>query len=81
MNNFISWFILKIKILFENSVDLLIENDCLFQQRKEMETITVEALNKLDGDLKGKYYSLETMKPEENKKLIDDHFMFKNDDP
>ena len=45
-----------------------------------MEKVSVEALNSLEGDLKGKYYSLETMTPEENQQLIDDHFMFKNDD-
>ena len=45
-----------------------------------MEKVSVEALNSLEGELKGKYYSLETMTPEENQQLIDDHFMFKNDD-
>lgn len=45
-----------------------------------MEKISVDALNSLEGELKGKYYSLETMTPEENQQLIDDHFMFKNDD-
>jgi hypothetical protein len=45
-----------------------------------MEDMTRAALEKLPGDLAGKYYSLETMTPEENQQLIDDHFMFKNDD-
>ncbi|XP_062591518.1 taurocyamine kinase-like [Saccostrea cucullata] len=53
---------------------------CNAEQRKEMEKISVDALNTLGGELKGKYYSLETMTPEENQQLIDDHFMFKNDD-
>lgn len=50
------------------------------EQRKEMENKTIKALETLEGELKGKYYSLETMTPEENQQLIDDHFMFKNDD-
>jgi hypothetical protein len=45
-----------------------------------METMSVEALNSLGGELRGTYYSLETMTPEDNQQLIDDHFMFKNDD-
>ncbi|XP_060082029.1 arginine kinase Oct f 2-like [Ylistrum balloti] len=49
-------------------------------QRKAMEKMTVEALNTLEGELKGKYFSLETMNKEEEKQLIADHFLFKNDD-
>jgi len=45
-----------------------------------MEDITIKALKSLKGDLEGKYYSLETMSKEDEQKLIDDHFLFKNDD-
>ncbi|KAJ8315075.1 hypothetical protein KUTeg_007225 [Tegillarca granosa] len=50
------------------------------EQRKEMEEKTVNALKKLGGDLAGKYYSLESMTKDEEKQLVEDHFLFKNDD-
>lgn len=50
------------------------------EQRKEIETKIVTALSKFTGDLKGKYYSLETMTPQDKKNLIDDHFLFKEGD-
>ncbi|OWF37578.1 arginine kinase-like [Mizuhopecten yessoensis] len=50
------------------------------QQRVDMEKKTVAALATLEGDLKGKYFSLETMSKEEEDQLIADHFLFKNDD-
>merc|ERR1712032_775948 len=40
----------------------------------------VEACNQFEGDLAGKFYSLEGMKPEDQKKLIEDHFLFKEGD-
>ena len=49
-------------------------------QRKKMEEKTIAALETLDGDLAGKYFSLETMSKDEEKQLIADHFLFKNDD-
>ena len=51
-----------------------------FGQRKEIEQHVINACNKFDGDLKGKYYSLETMTPEDQKQLIADHFLFKKGD-
>uniref|UniRef100_A0A194AK72 Putative arginine kinase n=1 Tax=Pinctada fucata TaxID=50426 RepID=A0A194AK72_PINFU len=51
------------------------------EQRVEMEKITVEALNTLEGELKGKYTSLGSMTKEEEKQLVEDHFLFKDDDP
>ncbi|KAK3603321.1 hypothetical protein CHS0354_025927 [Potamilus streckersoni] len=50
------------------------------EQRKQMEKDTLEALNTLEGELAGKYYSLETMTKDEQKQLIEDHFLFKDDD-
>ena len=40
----------------------------------------MSALNEFTGDLKGKYYSLETMTDAERKQLIADHFLFKGGD-
>jgi len=49
---------------------------CSRGERRKIETILNGALDKLDGPLKGKYYSLETMTEAEQEKLIDDHFLF-----
>ena len=45
-----------------------------------MEKKTVDALNTLDGSLKGTYYPLQGMTKADEQKLIDDHFLFKNND-
>ena len=37
----------------------------------------VKACENFDADLKGKFYPLETMSPEDQKQLIEDHFLFK----
>jgi protein-arginine kinase len=50
------------------------------KNRAEIEAKVVEALNKFDGDLKGKYYSLESLSEKDKKQLIDDHFLFKEGD-
>merc|ERR1712151_1072426 len=49
-------------------------------QRAEIESLVVSALNEFTGELKGKYYSLETMTDSEKKQLIADHFLFKGGD-
>jgi creatine kinase/arginine kinase len=49
-------------------------------QRAEVESHIVSALNEFTGELKGKYYSLETMTESEKKQLIADHFLFKGGD-
>ena len=49
-------------------------------ERKEIEKLVVSALNEFDGELKGKYYSLESMTDAEKKSLIADHFLFKGGD-
>jgi len=51
------------------------------QDRLEMERLTVEALRTLRGDLAGKYIPLSNMTPAEEKQMIQDHFLFRNDDP
>jgi len=50
------------------------------EDRIAMEKKTVAALNTLDGELAGKYYPLTGMSKGDEQKLIDDHFLFKNDD-
>jgi len=49
-------------------------------QRAEIEKLVTSALTELTGDLKGKYFSLETMTDAEKKQLIADHFLFKGGD-
>jgi len=50
------------------------------EDRENMEKKTVEALNTLTGDLKGTYYPLLGMKPETQKQLTEDHFLFNDSD-
>ncbi|NWR87417.1 KCRB kinase, partial [Furnarius figulus] len=45
-------------------------------ERRAIEKLSVEALDSLDGDLKGKYYALRNMTDAEQQQLIDDHFLF-----
>ncbi|CAN0398240.1 creatine kinase M-type [Lampetra fluviatilis] len=49
---------------------------CSRGERRAVERLSVEALSKLDGDLKGKYYALKGMSDQEQQQLIDDHFLF-----
>ena len=51
------------------------------EQRKDIETKVVQALSSFEGDeLSGKYYALNSLKEEERKELIEDHFLFKEGD-
>ena len=50
------------------------------KDRKEVEKLVTSALGEFTGELKGKYYSLETMTDAEKKQLIADHFLFKGGD-
>lgn len=47
------------------------------EQRLEVMNKVVEACNTFEGDLKGKFYSLESLSEDERKQLIADHFLFK----
>jgi arginine kinase len=49
-------------------------------QRDEVMAKVVEACNTFKGDLKGKFYPLDGMSKEDQKKLIEDHFLFKEGD-
>lgn len=50
------------------------------EQRNQVENYVVTALNKFQGELKGKYYSLGSMSERDRQQLIDDHFLFKEGD-
>jgi len=49
-------------------------------QRKEIQTTVTDALNSLDGEFKGQYYSLDDLSDENRNTLIKDHFLFKEGD-
>ncbi|XP_077865507.1 creatine kinase, flagellar-like isoform X1 [Saccoglossus kowalevskii] len=49
---------------------------CSRAERRDVEKICVDALGKLDGSLKGKYFPLNSMSDEEQEKLIEEHFLF-----
>ena len=46
-----------------------------------MEDKTKKAFEKLPRELQGKYYPLDGMTKAEEKQMIADHFLFKDDDP
>ena len=50
------------------------------KQRDEVEKLASQALNSLDGNLKGVYFPLSGMKKEIREQLISDHFLFKAGD-
>merc|ERR1712119_146322 len=49
---------------------------CTRAERRKIESVSLAALDKLEGPLKGKYYPLNGMTEEQQDKLIDDHFLF-----
>jgi len=49
---------------------------CTRAERRQVEATACEALAKLDGELKGKYYGLSTMSEKDQDQLIADHFLF-----
>ena len=46
-----------------------------------MEKMTVDALKSLRGELRGTYHPLLGMTPDVQKQMIEDHFLFRDDDP
>ena len=50
------------------------------EQRNEISDLVSGALAEFDGDLAGSYYSLDTMSADDQKQLVDDHFLFKEGD-
>lgn len=49
-------------------------------QRNEIESTVTAVLTKLEGDLKGTYYSLSSLTQAQQNQLIEDHFLFKEGD-
>ena len=49
---------------------------CTRAERRQVERLSCEALSKLDGELKGKYYALNNMSDKDQDQLIADHFLF-----
>ena len=49
---------------------------CTRAERRAVERVVTQALDKLEGPLKGKYYSLKSMTEEDQNQLINDHFLF-----
>jgi len=50
------------------------------EDRYEIESKTKEVLGNLGGEYAGSYHSLEGMSEDVRKQLVNDHFLFKNDD-
>lgn len=49
---------------------------CSRAERRKVEEVSLKALDKLSGELKGKYYPLSKMTEQEQEQLIADHFLF-----
>ncbi|XP_006627667.1 creatine kinase, muscle a [Lepisosteus oculatus] len=49
---------------------------CSRGERRAIEKMSIDALNTLEGEFKGKYYPLKDMTDEEQDQLIRDHFLF-----
>ncbi|XP_072303027.1 creatine kinase, testis isozyme-like [Eucyclogobius newberryi] len=49
---------------------------CSRGERRAIESLSIEVLDSLSDDLKGKYYALKNMTEEQQQQLIDDHFLF-----
>ncbi|KAM9263927.1 creatine kinase M-type isoform 1-T1 [Morus bassanus] len=49
---------------------------CSRGERRAIEKLSVNALNSLEGEFKGRYYPLKAMTEQEQQQLIDDHFLF-----
>ena len=74
-------YIISTRIRCARSIDGFPFNPMLTQEQYEkLETKTVDALEKLGGELKGTYYPLDNMSGQVKKQLTDDHFLFKEGD-
>lgn len=50
------------------------------EQRTQVSDIIVTALGALDGDLAGRYFSLDSISESDRRQLVEDHFLFKSGD-
>lgn len=74
-------YVISTRVRCGRSLDGYPFNPCLKkEQYEEMETRVREQLETMTGELKGTYYPLASMTSETQKQLIDDHFLFKEDD-
>ena len=70
-------FVLSSRVRTGRSIrGLSLPPHCTRAERRQVEKIAIDALQQLDGPLKGKYYPLSNMTPQEQDQLIDDHFLF-----
>ncbi|CAK9810697.1 Arginine kinase [Anthophora quadrimaculata] len=74
-------FVISTRIRCARSVDGYPLNPTMTEAHyMELEREVKQALESLEGELKGTYYSLATMDKETQQQLIDDHFLFKEGD-
>jgi len=76
-NNMDPKYVLSSRVRTGRSIrGLCLPPHCSRAERRKVEKIVTDALNKLDGDLKGKYYPLTSMTEAQQEKLIEEHFLF-----
>jgi creatine kinase len=75
--NFDEKYVLSSRVRTGRSIrGIALPPHCTRAERRKVESVSVKALDGLDGEFKGKYYSLETMTEKEQDQLIEDHFLF-----
>jgi len=75
--NFDEKYVLSSRVRTGRSIKgLSLPPHCTRAERRSVEHIVTGALDKLEGDLSGKYYALGDMTEAEQNQLIDDHFLF-----
>jgi len=74
-------FVVSTRVRCGRSVQGYPFNPCMTEEHyKAIEGRVIETVSSLEGELKGKYYPLLGMTKEDQQKLIDDHFLFKEGD-
>ena len=70
--------------MFHNNITTINSNDFLGQNSKDeklaVESLMLKVFDKLEGDLKGRYYSLVKITEEERQQLVREHLLFKGND-
>ncbi|GAA52341.1 Taurocyamine kinase [Clonorchis sinensis] len=75
-------FVVSTRVRVGRSVDGFLFSTIMSKQdRLDLETKVSTALKSLTGDHAGSYYPLANMSEATRKQLVEDHFLFKNDDP
>lgn len=74
-------YVISTRVRCGRSINLFPLNPCMTEdQYKRLESDVSAALNQLEGELKGKYYSLTDMSSSTKEQLINDHYLFKEGD-